>query len=68
MKKRAQGSMLINMVEGFCAFGWSGAAYALMQIPSPWAWLALVGLAFAALGPLGAWVLGRSRREQGVLV
>lgn len=68
MKKRAQGSMLINMVEGFCAFGWSGAAYALMQIPSPWAWLALVGLAFAALGPLGAWVLGRSRREQGALV
>jgi ABC-2 type transport system permease protein len=68
MKKRAQGSMLINMVEGFCAFGWSGAAYALMQIPSPWAWLALVGLAFAALGPAGAWVLGKSRREQGVLV
>ena len=68
MKKRAQGSMLINMVEGFCAFGWSGAAYALMQIPSPWAWLALVGLAFAALGPAGAWVLGRSRREQGALV
>jgi ABC-2 type transport system permease protein len=68
MKKRAQGSMLINMVEAFCAFGWSGAAYALMQMPSPWAWLALVGLAFAALGPMGAWVLGRSRREQGALV
>jgi len=68
MKKRAQGSMLINMVEGFCAFGWSGAAYALMLIPSPWAWLALVGIAFAALGPTGAWVLGKSRREQGALV
>ncbi len=68
MKKRAQGSMLINTVESFCAFGWSGAAYALMQIPSPWAWLALVGLGFAALGPAGAWVLGKSRREQGVLV
>jgi ABC-2 type transport system permease protein len=68
MKKRAQGGMLINLIEGLCAFGWSGAAYALMQIPSPWAWLALVGLAFAALGPLGAWVLGRSRREQGALV
>jgi ABC-2 type transport system permease protein len=68
MKKRAQGSMLINMVEGFCAFGWSGAAYALMQAPSPWAWLAVVGLAFALLGPVGAWVLGRSRREQGALV
>jgi ABC-2 type transport system permease protein len=68
MKKRAQGSMLINMVEGFCAFGWSGAAYALMLIPSAWAWLALVGIAFALLGPAGAWVLGRSRREQGVLV
>lgn len=68
MKKRAQGSMLINIVEGLCAFGWSGAAYALMLIPSPWAWLALVGIAFALLGPVGAWVLGRSRREQGVLV
>jgi ABC-2 type transport system permease protein len=68
MKKRAQGSMLINFVEGFCAFGWSGAAYALMLIPSAWAWLALVGIAFALLGPVGAWVLGKSRREQGALV
>ena len=68
MKKRAQGSMLINLVEGFCAVGWSGAAYALMLVPSPWAWLALVGIAFALLGPLGAWVLGKSRREQGLLV
>ena len=68
MKKRAQGSMLINLIEGFCAFGWSGAAYALMQWPSPWAWLALVALLFALLGPAGAWLLGKSRREQGLLV
>ncbi len=68
MKKRAQGSVLINMVEAFSAFGWSGAAYALMQAPSPWAWTALIGILFALLGPAGAWVLGRSRRELGALV
>lgn len=64
MKKRGQGSMLINLVEGFSAFGWSGAAYALMQWPSPWAWLALVALLFALLGPAGAWLLGKSRRSE----
>ena len=64
LKKRAQGSMVMNMVEAFGAFGWAGMAYALLAAPL---WTP-IGLVVALMGPAGAWVLGKSRREQGVLV
>ena len=64
LKKRAQGSMVMNMVEALGAFGWAGMAYALLAAPL---WTP-IGLVVALMGPTGAWVLGKSRREQGVLV
>jgi len=63
MKKRGQGNMVMNMIEGFSSLGWAGAAYAMLTAPI-WAPL---GLLLALMGPTGAWLLGKSRREQGVL-
>jgi len=63
MKKRGQGNMVINFIEGISALGWAGTSYAMLAAPL-WAPL---GLLLALTGPSGAWLLGKSRREQGVL-
>ncbi len=63
LKKRAQGSMAMNMVEAFSAFGWAGMAYALLAAPL---WTP-VGMVVALMGPAGAWLFGKTRREQGML-
>jgi ABC-2 type transport system permease protein len=67
MKKRGQSETLINLLEGFSAFAWSGVAWALV-IDWPWRWFAaLFALMVALVAPVLVWQLGRSRRRQGLL-
>ena len=64
MQRRGKANLLITILEGISAMGWAGTAYCLVMRP----WLTIVPLLFALLGPGAAWVLGKSRRDGGVLV
>ena len=63
MKKRSQGNFLIGISEVITAFGWAGLSYALLAAP----WFALLALIFVPVGPITAWFMVKSSREQGVL-
>jgi ABC-2 type transport system permease protein len=60
LRKRAQASKLLNLVEFFSAGGWAGACYLIML--GWWGW-ALAAMAFALVGPAVAWLLRRARRD-----
>src|SRR5207245_615341 len=64
MKKRMESGKVMGFLEGMCGMGWAGVAWCLVLAPiyTP------LPLVFASFGPIAAWVLGRERREQGVLV
>lgn len=63
MKKRGQANLLITVLEGISSMGWAGTAYCLVMAPR----FAPVALVFALLGPGAAWILGKSRRDAGLL-
>jgi ABC-2 type transport system permease protein len=59
LRKRAQSSKLVNLVEFFSAIGWAGASY-LMLLGS---WWSLAAAAFGLVAPTIAWLARRSRRD-----
>ncbi|MBC8023947.1 MAG: hypothetical protein H7Y14_12550, partial [Burkholderiales bacterium] len=59
LRKRAQASKLVNLVEFFSAGGWAGACY-LMMLGS---WWALAAMALALIAPATAWLLRRVRGQ-----
>jgi ABC-2 type transport system permease protein len=58
LRKRAQSSKLLNLVEFFCAGGWAGACYLMLR----GSWWATGAIAFALIAPAIAWLARRSRR------
>jgi ABC-2 type transport system permease protein len=63
MKKRGQSNIVVQLFEGLSALAWGGVAYCLVAAP----WFAPLPLALALLGPGAAWVMGASRRRDGLL-
>lgn len=64
MRRRMESGKLVGLLEGFSAMGWSGVAWCLVSMPV----LAPLPLLLAAAGPIAAWFLGESRRNEGLLV
>ncbi|HUQ29808.1 MAG TPA: hypothetical protein VM051_14525 [Usitatibacter sp.] len=59
LRKRAQSSKLLGVVEFFSAGGWAGACYLMMQD----SWWALGAMALALVAPVVAWTVGRVRAQ-----
>jgi ABC-2 type transport system permease protein len=59
LRKRAQSSKLLNLVEFFSAGGWAGGCYLMMR----GSWWAAGAIALALSAPASAWLLRRARRE-----
>ncbi len=64
MKKRAQGNIIINLIEGVGSLGWAATAYCVMMLN----WLTPLPLIIALAAPALVWFLGKSRRDAGMLV
>jgi ABC-2 type transport system permease protein len=60
LRKRAQASKLVNLVEFFSAAGWAAACYLFMR---GWWYWAVPCLGLGLLAPLTAWLVGRARRQ-----
>lgn len=56
LRKRAQSSKLVNLVEFFSAAGWAFACWLMMR----GSWWAIAAIAFALVSPASAWLLRRS--------
>ncbi len=59
LRKRAQSSKLVNMVEFFSAIGWAGACYLMLR----GSWWSLAAIAFGLVAPMVAWLVRRARRD-----
>ena len=57
LRKRAQASKLVNMVEFFSAAGWAGACYLMLQ----GSWWAIAAVGAALVAPATAWLVRRAR-------
>ena len=64
LRQRCQQSFAITLVDLFSIFAWASIAYG-WQHGQSWAWFALPA---AAAAPATAWMRGRTRRAQGLLV
>ncbi|HJV60135.1 MAG TPA: hypothetical protein VJ743_04270, partial [Albitalea sp.] len=60
MRRRAQNAKLIGLLENLSAMGWAGAAFCLLHLPL----YAPLALLVGSIGPLAAWFMGRSRRDE----
>jgi ABC-2 type transport system permease protein len=59
LRKRAQSSKLVNLVEFFSAAGWAAACYLLLGA----SWWAIAAIGLGLVAPTVAWLLRRSRRD-----
>ena len=59
LRKRAQSSKLVNLMEFFSATGWAAACYLLLGA----SWWAIAAIGFGLVAPTVAWLLRRSRRD-----
>ena len=59
LRKRAQSSKLVNLVEFFSAIGWAGACYLMLR----GSWWSIAAVAFGRVAPALAWLVRRSRRD-----
>ncbi len=59
LRKRAQASKLLNLVEFFAAGGWAGACYLMIR----GSWWTIAAIAFALVAPATAWLVRRARRD-----
>jgi ABC-2 type transport system permease protein len=59
MRKRAQSSKLVGLVEFMSAAGWAGACWLLLR----GSWWAPAAIAFALIAPAIAWLVRRARRD-----
>ena len=57
LRKRAQSSKLVNLMEFFGAAAWAGACYLMFG----GSWWAIAAIAVGLVAPLAAWLLRRSR-------
>lgn len=65
MKARhKQGNVIVSVLEGMASIGWAVLASGLA---STWWWLIPVGLVLVPVGLGTAWIIGRPKRELGVL-
>ena len=62
MKRRMQGNGLACWLEPFIALGWAALAYCLVAAPR----FVPLPLLLVLCGSGGIWLLGRSRREEGI--
>ncbi len=68
MKTRSKSELLATLMETMSAMGWSGLALALIS-SWQWAWVLVpVCVVVALAGPAMAWLMGRERRGQGMLL
>lgn len=59
LRKRAQASKLVNLVEFFSAGGWAAACFLFMR---GWWWWAVPCVGLGLVAPLIAWLVGRGRK------
>jgi len=59
LRKRAQSSKLVNLVEFFSAAGWAFACWLMMR----GSWWAIAAIALALISPGVAWVMRRASRS-----
>lgn len=57
LRKRAQSSKLVNLMEFFSSMGWAAACYLLLR---GWWWFALATIALGLVAPAIAWMIRRS--------
>ncbi len=59
LRKRAQSSKLVNLVEFFSAAGWAGACYLMLR----GSWWAPAAVALGLVAPTIAWMIRRRQRD-----